>query len=140
MALTSLRWIAGLIVGCLMMAVIIVSVPESARTPSDRGESLARRSHAANARVEQRAKKLSSALLIDSTRRIAMRSGAAPVRVFRDKALPPVLLPAFDEVETRLRSEIGLHPAVGVDVFLGFDTAKMIRGASNSRNGLTIDY
>jgi hypothetical protein len=140
MALTPSRWIAALVAGCLVVAVALLTTPESSPGTVDPEQTLVRRADLATGRAYTAVLDLTIARLMDSTRAVAARAPIAPVRIFRDPAIPAEARASLDSLAARSTRQLGARPRVGVDVFFAYDTAQHLRGASTATYGLTLAY
>jgi hypothetical protein len=139
-ALTPFRWIAAFVAGCLIVAVALLTTPTPSPGTVDLERTLASREQLSGEHASSAGSMLAVARLMDSTRAVAARAPMAPIRVFRDPAIPAEALPSLDLLAQRSTRDIGAKPRVSVDVFFAYDTAQTIRGASTSRWGLTLVY
>jgi hypothetical protein len=140
MALTPFRWIAAFAAGCLVVAVALLTASESSPGTVDPEQTLVRRDALSYLHVARAALHLTIARLMDSTRAVAARAPIAPVRIFRDPAIPAEARASLDSLAARSTKQLGAQPRGGVDVFFAYDTAQHLRGASTARYGLTLAY
>lgn len=144
MALTPLRWIAGAIVGCLSMAVLILRADAPRQIERDalwqvrqvldrHGE------HASNA-----ARRLHVVNLLDSlggvTRPPAAGTRVGSLRLFRDAALPAQLADSMLALTQRAARQLPDSSGTGTDVVFVYDTLSRLHGAAIGRSWTQVDY
>jgi hypothetical protein len=139
-ALTPFRWVAALVAGCLVVAVALLTTPESSPGTVDPEQTLVRRDELSRGRARRAALDLTIARLMDSTRAVAARAPIAPVRIFRDPAIPAEARASLDSLAARSTKQLGAQPRGGVDVFFAYDTAQHLRGVSTATYGLALAY
>jgi hypothetical protein len=140
MALTPIRWLAALIGGCLIVAVIAIRpVPQAVR-PDDPAVTFGEREYRYAVEANQAAGRLRLALLLDSIRAVAARSPMTPIRTFRDAAIPAIARTSLDSLAARAVRPVRDSGKIGIDIVFLFDTLSSLRGANPRPYSTVVDY
>jgi hypothetical protein len=148
MALTPVRWLAALIVACLIGSIALMDthptsnwmrayVPSYAHTPEQIVEQ--RRMELTGA-ARAAAKRYRLGQLVDSLGRVSAKTTAAPVRVMLDAALPTVATGPVDTLVSLATRDVRDSGRIGLDVFVVYDTVTRIRGSWAEIYLPVIDY
>lgn len=142
MALTPLRWVAGLIIGCLAAAVIVLRSPPQRPTARDRVQDrLERQANRSSRPASVAAGRLRLAQLMDSTRVVIARSrNIAPVRVFTDAAFPAATRAGLDSLASLAVGQLRDSGRTGIDVVFTYDTLSVLRRQPVGIWGTVTDY
>lgn len=124
MALTPFRWIAIVVIGCMMIVVASLQNPREA-SPDSQERRLSLNEAFYRQQVIRVASRLRLAQLLDSTRSSRAAGTAPPVRVTYDRALPGPLRVAAESVTARAVRGLGSSARAGIDIAFVYDTAEI---------------
>jgi len=134
MALTPFRWIAAMISGCLMVAVLLLRQDPPTRREAGAEERLSMRAQRLAGHATNTAERLRLVHLMDSLDAvIAQPTSPLSVRVFRDAALPSEYGAVLDSAAWRALRPVRDSGHVGIDILFVYDTVKSVRGATVRR-------
>ena len=141
MALTPFRWIAALIAGALISAVVIFRDNTPRRTEHSVERDLSRTADVHAQHATGTAAKLRLAQLMDSLHVGATPDANTPaVRVLIDPGIPATSRAALDSLGWRAVRIVGDSAHVGVDIVYVLDTLSKVRDVPVPRYRTSVDY
>ena len=143
MALTGFRWIAAVIIGCLITVVLILGEGSGVDRP-DPGvvrQNLSERASAHYERARVAAGRIRLLDLRDSITAVASRAPATSgIRVFTDLALPREFRSNIDWLVRRSTKNVANAGVIPIDIAFVYDTAKTVAGMGVFRDRTSINY
>ena len=134
MALTSLRWIAALIAGCLVTGVAVLREDPQRTREFSVERQLADRTERLGGHASSAAERLRLAQLRDSLRAVAAQPvSPESIHVLRDAALPSEYSTELDSLAWRAVRPVRDAGLIGIDIVFLYDTVKSVRGGQLSR-------
>lgn len=128
MALTSVRWIAAALAGCLLAVAYFYSSSDRVPRPEDRRDAIAARERQLGFTVNQAADRLRATMIIDSIQRSLARTRPADsLRVLFGQGFSAPAREAFITSAKRALSALG-NPRLPVDVAFVIDSIDKVRG------------